>query len=267
MKKIKISELPECQSLAGLFTIGTDNQNRSVKVSLEWIQTTTNNAVSAANDAAALANQKAGLASDAATLANQKAGLAADAAALANQKAELANQKAGLANEAATLANQKAELANTKAQLADEKATLANTKAELANTKAGLANDAAAAATAAKDAVLATMNSLVPTGLAVTAPRRLTLGNLSPNNFITPVLTPAGVAKNVIFQSDNEAVRVEPDGRIVILKKGISRVHVIPTLKNDLYKTVAIEVTEPTARFVNTRAHLRFTSSGAFRLN
>src|SRR5574344_871463 len=32
MRKIKISELPLYSSLVGLFTIGTDNQNRSVKV-------------------------------------------------------------------------------------------------------------------------------------------------------------------------------------------------------------------------------------------
>ena len=267
MKKIKISELPEYQSLTGLYTIGTDSQNRSVKVSLEWIQTTTNNAVSAANAAAELANQKAGLANDAATLANQKAGLAADAAALANQKAELADTKAGLADEKATLANQKAGLANEAAQNANDKASLANTKAELADQKAGLADEAATAANAAKDAVLAAWGSLVPSAMSVVAPRRLTLGNLSPNIFITPVLSPTGVAKNVIYQSDNEAVSVEPDGRIVILKKGISRVHVIPTLNTGLHKTIAIEVTEPTARFVNTRAQLRFTSSGAFRLN
>ena len=32
MKKLKISELPLVSSLKGLFTIGVDNQNRSVKV-------------------------------------------------------------------------------------------------------------------------------------------------------------------------------------------------------------------------------------------
>ena len=35
MKKIKISELPLYSSIKGLFTIGTDSQNKSVKVSLE----------------------------------------------------------------------------------------------------------------------------------------------------------------------------------------------------------------------------------------
>lgn len=42
MKKIKISELPLFSSLKGLFTIGTDDQNRSVKVPLEFIKETAN---------------------------------------------------------------------------------------------------------------------------------------------------------------------------------------------------------------------------------
>ena len=80
-------------------------------------------ATQAANDAAALANAKAGAANDAATLANTKAGLANDAAALANEKAGLANQKAGLANDAAAAANAAAEAAG---------AVAANLPAELA---------------------------------------------------------------------------------------------------------------------------------------
>ena len=37
MKKIKISQLPLYSTLKGLFTIGTDANNRSVRVSLEFI--------------------------------------------------------------------------------------------------------------------------------------------------------------------------------------------------------------------------------------
>lgn len=37
MKKIKVSELPESIDFVGLFTIGVDGENRSVKVSLERI--------------------------------------------------------------------------------------------------------------------------------------------------------------------------------------------------------------------------------------
>lgn len=38
MKRVKIPELPECNSIKGLYTIGTDKDNRSVKVPLEFIE-------------------------------------------------------------------------------------------------------------------------------------------------------------------------------------------------------------------------------------
>lgn len=51
MKKIKITELPLYSSLKGLFTIGTDKDNRSVKVSLEFVEEKTNTAVENAETA------------------------------------------------------------------------------------------------------------------------------------------------------------------------------------------------------------------------
>ena len=85
-------------------------------------------ATDAANAAAALANEKAGLADDAATNANEKAQAAESAAGNASQKAAAANTAAGNANE--------------KAQAAQEAATAANNAASAATS-------AAAAATAA----------------------------------------------------------------------------------------------------------------------
>ena len=38
MRRIKLSELPLFESLKGLYVLGTDNANRSVRVSLEWIE-------------------------------------------------------------------------------------------------------------------------------------------------------------------------------------------------------------------------------------
>lgn len=38
MRKIKLSELPIYKSLKGLYTLGTDDNNRSVRVSLEFIE-------------------------------------------------------------------------------------------------------------------------------------------------------------------------------------------------------------------------------------
>lgn len=49
MRKIKISELPLCKSLKGLFTIGTNEDNQSVKVPLEPILSKCDEAVKDAN--------------------------------------------------------------------------------------------------------------------------------------------------------------------------------------------------------------------------
>lgn len=66
-----------------------------------WHERAVVEAAEAANEAAELANTKAGLANDAAALAAQKAGIANDAATLANQKAGLASAAAESAEAAA----------------------------------------------------------------------------------------------------------------------------------------------------------------------
>ncbi|SEF86080.1 phage tail tape measure protein [Parabacteroides chinchillae] len=68
-KKKKISELPLVGSLVGLYTIGVDAANKSVKVSLEWLKTATDNittAISNATKATDAANTAAGRADKAA---------------------------------------------------------------------------------------------------------------------------------------------------------------------------------------------------------
>lgn len=69
MIKKKISELPECTSFKGLWTIGVDIFNKSVKVSLEYIQSVVDGMKSAtknATDAASSANSAAQTANNAA---------------------------------------------------------------------------------------------------------------------------------------------------------------------------------------------------------
>ena len=69
-KKKKISELPLAQSLVGLYTIGLDAANKSVRVSLEWLKTAYDNVTAAINNATRateLANTAAGKANKAAT--------------------------------------------------------------------------------------------------------------------------------------------------------------------------------------------------------
>lgn len=65
MKKIKVSELPVGTTLKGLYTLGTDVNNNSVKVSLEFVEEKAN----AANDAASVAKHAASQANDAASAA------------------------------------------------------------------------------------------------------------------------------------------------------------------------------------------------------
>ena len=175
MKKIKISELSLYQSLKGLFVMGTDVNNRSVKVNLEFIESETTNAVKDADTATA-------------------------------------------------------------------------------------------AAKSATDKVLDTLGKIVPTGLSVESVPRLTLGNVNPV-YLKAVLSPDTALKNLIYISDNRAVEVGLDGRISILNKGVSRVHIIPTCNTALARTVLIEVGEPPLRLVTTRRQMRFTQSGALRMN
>lgn len=79
MKKLKISELPICSTLAGLFTIGVDNLNRSVKVSLQFVEDKVTEAVSKALAATTSANSAAQAAQTAKT-ATETATAAAQAA-------------------------------------------------------------------------------------------------------------------------------------------------------------------------------------------
>lgn len=277
MKKIKISELPLYQSLKGLFTIGTDAQNRSVKVSLEFIETATNEAVEKANnatsdavDAKKNADEATTKATEAATAANNAATSANDAADKATDAASTATNSASTADRSATNANNAADAAKEAQTNAEEatKDTVAATEAAKEATTA--ANDAAEHATTTADDtkadVLDTLGRLVPTALTASAPEHLTLGNTS-QIFINAVLSPTTAMKNVIYQVDGDAVRVTPDGKLAVCKEGTAIVYVIPTCNVPLYKALTIRVTAPTARLVSNRSTFRLTSSGALRLN
>lgn len=210
MKKIKISELPLYSSLKGLFTIGTDANNRSVKVSLEFVEEQTTEAVKNAETATAAA-----------------------------------------------------KAATTEAEKATDASKTATAEAQAAT---GEAKTATAAANKATSDVLAAFAGLIPSSLTVKYNERLTLGNIQPV-YIKAELQPEGTLKNVIFLSDNKAITVNPDGRVQIVAKGRSVIHVIPTCHTAIAKTIAVTVEEPTMRLVNTRSQMRFTQSGGIRLN
>lgn len=266
MKKIKISELPLYNSLKGLFTIGTDKDHRSVKVSLEFIETQTEAAAKTATDAAAVASTAAQNADAKATLANQAATTATTAAGTANKAAQTATTAANAADAATTQtlkAKQETEAATVQANAAAEAANTSKDNADGATSDAQEATENAIAATAD---LLKFLGTILPTALSVEAVPRLTLGNVYPV-FINAVLSPSGVRQNIIFISDNKSVTVAPDGRLRIVGSGRSVVQVIPTINTTLAKVIEVEVGAPTVRLVNTRTCLRLTASGAFRMN
>lgn len=263
MKKIKISELPLYQSLKGLFVMGTDVNNRSVKVNLEFIESETTKAVKDADTATAAAAKAAGLADEATKTANAAALRADTAQAQAAQAAKAASDAAQSALSAKTQADDAAKAAQDAAEAAQAAADEATTLTKAA-TEAS--EKATAAAKSATDKVLDTLGKIVPTGLFVESVPRLTLGNVNPV-YLKAVLSPDTALKNLIYISDNRAVEVGLDGRISILNKGVSRVHIIPTCNTALARTVLIEVGEPTLRLVTTRRQMRFTQSGALRMN
>ncbi len=256
MKKIKISQLPLYSSLKGLFTIGTDANNRSVKVSLEFIEEETRNAVRNA---------------EAATTAAQKAKTDAETATRNARTATTnANNAASKANTAADMAKKTAEDAAKKATDAATGATTAKINAENATADAEKATEnAEAATTAAQTATaqtIAALTKLIPTGLKVSAIERITLGNVA-ENVIEATLQPNGTMPNIIFISDNKAVRIDQSGHIKVIRIGASEVQIIPTCNTALAKTIIIRVEAPTLRLVNTRKKIRITESGAILLN
>ncbi len=272
MKKIKISELPLFSSLKGLFTIGTDDQNRSVKVPLEFIETDTKAAVSKAETSAANADRAATETRTATSACQTATNNAKTATAQANTARDSANTAATKATTSATKADEATAKANQAKAAADE-ATVnaktatasANEAAETAETSAANADRAAANAITVKVDIQEMLDRLIPTGLTVTAPLRLTLGN--PKASVIAKLTPETALKNVIFISDDKAVEVDVlTGRLTTLVCGKSKVRIIPTTNVSLTKTLLIEVGEATLR-LQTKSALRLTSGGALRMN
>lgn len=96
MIRKKISELPECTSFKGLWTIGVDIFNKSVKVSLEYIQSVVDGMKSATKDATDAANS----ANSASQTANNAAQMAQNATSAANTATKDAENAAAAAIDA-----------------------------------------------------------------------------------------------------------------------------------------------------------------------
>lgn len=265
MKKIKISELPLYQSLKGLFVMGTDVNNRSVKVNLEFIETETTEAVKQAQAAVSAAEKATGLANNATQAADTAATQAQAAKTQAQNAAKAASDAATTAGNAAGQAQAATNTANAAAQAAQKAKQDADAATKAAQEATEAADEATEAAEKATEKVLDTLGILVPTGLKAECLSRLTIGNVEPI-YIKTELTPETAMKNLIFISTGDAVEVGQDGRLTPVRKGYSHVHVIPTCNTALAQSFLIEVGEPTVRLVRSNA-IRFTQSGAFRMN
>ena len=262
MKKIKISELDLYESLEGLYTIGTDADNNSVKVSLEFLGEAADEATSAAETA----NEAAETANTAASAANTAASSATTAASSATSAASAANTAASSATIAASSATTAASAANTAASSAETAVTNAETVTAWATAAGTAAEEATEAANEATTEVLSSLSSLVPTALSVTYPASITYGNVEPQ-YVTVELSPEDCPANVLYLSDGVAVTVHPTtGLLSVVAVGRSVVYVIPTLNTALAKAIVIEVVEPTLRLVDSST-LRLTGDCSLRLN
>lgn len=272
MKKIKISELPLFNNLKGLFVIGTDNLNRSVKVSLEFVEEQTTAAVGRADDATAKAlsakteTENATAECKTATANADKATTAANTATTLSQAATVAANKAKSDCNSATAECKTATSETKKATEATSIATtLAKAATQAANDASDTANSAAETALTAKDVVIEMMGRLIPTGLKVSCLDRITISNVEPV-YIKTELSPVTALKNIIFISDNRAAIVDAYGKITPISEGKSRISIIPTCNTALAKTILVEVGRPLARLVNSKSSLRLSSGRLFRL-
>lgn len=238
MKKVKVSELQLYESLKGLYTLGVTKENRSVKVSLEFIETKTTEAVLNAEKATESAYQAISAAQTATTQAN-----------IAAQNANESTVNCKKATEESIKVTEETQVAKQETIEATQAANAATTEAQNATVQ-----------------ITEAFTNLIPTGLAVQAPTFLTIGNKEPN-YIKATLAPENTMENIIFMSDNRAVDVDLDGKLTIVAKGVSRIHVIPTMNTKLAKTILVQVGDPTMRLGDTRAQMRFTSTGAIRFN
>ena len=273
VKKIKISALPLADTIVGLYTIGVNALNKSVKVSLEFLKT----AADKANDAATAAN-KAKTAAETATeaaktatknantateAANTAAKNATDKATAADTAAKNANTKADAADKAAGAATTAANTANSKAALADQKATAADNAANLAGETAEEARATIVRLEELEESLVG-QYKMIPTGMNLDYPPRITFRNTVPRR-ITYELLPTNTGRNVLFLGDDNAVSVQPDGSLTVNRTGISKIHVIPTENTSIYRTIQITVAEPELRRVKSNS-LRLMGNGSFRL-
>lgn len=220
IKNKKISELPLAHTLHGLETIGVDENNRSVRANLGFVQTAADEANAAAlsayeaakgvDTAVTEAQTAATTANNAATNAGKKAEVATTSAALAEQKAAFADEKATLAGKATENAITAAGAANTAAERVDgaitnaqNATTAANNAATNADKKAITAASAAASASSAAQSANAAASDANKAKIAAEA------AATSANTAASGVIEATALANNAASSANTAAVRVE----------------------------------------------------------
>lgn len=198
---------------------------------------------------------------------------ATEAAETANEAATRAEKAAKAADEGRLAVKEAGDKAvascNSAAESARQEATRCASATQGAAVAAAEANAAAAQAEASRQKVetmaeqIEAAASMIPTGLRVDSPGEITIGN-PVARYIAAKVKPDYVEQNVLYLSDGTACDVEPDGRIVARRAGVSRVHVIPTAGTRHYKTVEVAVVPPRLRLAGSA--LRLDREGNIRL-
>lgn len=295
MKKIKVSELPIWDDLKGLWVMGTNALNQSVRVSLEFIkehteaaikatETATAKAVLNANVATSNANQAASLAMesktacDTATAANntattnilnatkaaiQEAGVATRAAETAKQNADASTDRANTATSNANAATRDASKAAITANDAAQRAQYAEEDALFATREA---EDAASLARESADYVTEQLGRFVPDAIEVSIPASITLGNTAGQPMVSVKLHPENVKENVFYTSDSHILSVDHQGYLYPNAVGNARVNVIPAFNAALGRTYMVNVHEPFLRMVALKT-MRFASDNSLRFS
>lgn len=176
--------------------------------------------------------------------------------AQARQLEQLSGDAVSSCNAATAAANRAKAAADTATGNAQQAATAANAERQLLEqSRARLAEVAGRAEAVARP---------LPSGLRAADPAPLTLGNPVPR-YIEAVVLPTSALQNIIYQTaPGASVFVEPDGRVVPMGAGVSRVNVIPTNATRLFKSVAVTVVAPSLRL--SGSGLRLDADGNLRL-
>ena len=107
--------------------------------------------------------------------------------------------------------------------------------------------------------------SLVPALLRVEYPGHITTRNPRTHR-VNARLLPASALQNIIFQIEaGNSVFVRPDGEIIRLGLGTTRINVLPTANIPLYQVLDITVEQPRIRQTEA-GKIRRTAAGKIRL-